>query len=148
MLIPKVFFQSAKFVDPLSLAITKTEGCIKQRRGILRRTILDEILKYVKHEIKHKDHVIFNEEWISSKIFTTSEHDNPYITNMVGVFPQHDKSTLFQFAREISDIVKLQGFKNEIVEYLMSKLLTEVPVELSNGYRVKQSDENYIITKK
>lgn len=148
MLIPKVFFQNAEFVDPLRDVFIKVGGCINQKRGITRITVHNEIINYISKEVKQFGKLVFGEEWLLSRVFTASVHDNKHVSYMVGVFPQHDKTTLFIFAREISDIIHLQGFKNEIVDYIVSNIKSKIPKMLSRKYRVAKSEDNFIITKK
>lgn len=148
MLIPKVFFQNAKFIDPLASAFIKADSCINKKRGFTRKTVYDEVTDYISKEIKNFGKILLGEEWLLSRVFTASHHENKHVSYMVGVFPQHDKTTLFIFAREISDIIHLQGFKEEIVDYIVSNLMLKIPKLISQKYRVSQSEDSFIVEKK
>ena len=146
MQIPKVFFQNTEFIDPLRSVFIKTEACINKKRG--RKTAHDEIIDYISKEVKNSGKLVFGEEWLLSRVFTASVHDNKHVSYMVGVFPQHNKTTLFIFAREISDIIHLQGFKDEIMDYIAANIIEKIPKILSRKYKVTKSEDNFIITKK
>ena len=148
MEVPKLFFQNTKFVDPLVAAITKVEGCLSLKRGLKRKTAYDEIFKYAKQEVENFKTLSFGEDWLLNRVFTAKDHKNVHVSYMVGVYPQHDKGILLIFAREISDIIHLHGFKDEIVDYIILKIIDSLPKRLSRKYKVKKKEENYIINKK
>lgn len=148
MEVPKIFFQNTKFVDPLVSAISKTNACIDKKRGLKQQTLYNEIKRYAKQEVDNFGKLVLGEEWILNRIFTTKEHKNSYMSNMIGVYHQHDKTILFIFAREISEIIHLQGFKNEILDYILSKIISSLPKMLSNKYKVQRKEDNFIIKKK
>ena len=143
-----MFFQNTQFVDPLKLALTKVEGCLTLKRGVLRKNTCDEVFRYAKQEVENFGTLKFGEDWVLSRVFSAQSHENPHLSYMIGVFPQHDKTSLFIFSREISDIIHLHGFKDEIVDYIISTIIVSLPKRLSRKYKVVKKEENYIITKK
>lgn len=140
--IPKVFFQNSVFTDPLKTVILKTDNAILKKRGLLRKTIYDELISYIKNELEHIKKLQFNDEWLLSRVFTTNRSKSIIASNMVGVYDRHSKTTLFLFAREISEIIYQQGFKDEIVDYFISKILLDIPKKLSRKFKIIKVEEN------
>jgi len=146
--IPKVFFQNSEFKNPLKTVIVQVESCIPMKRGFTKRTIYNEITDYIKEELEFVDQVYFGETWILKRVFTAGDHSNVQASNMIGVYRQHSNKTLFYFARDVSEIIYTQGFKDEVLEYIIARILLDIPKLLSKKYRVTENENDYIVEKK
>jgi len=144
--IPKVFFLNANFKDPESEALKLTDSLIKKKRNEV--TIYEDILQYATDVLNHSDSIVFGEDWVLGSVFSAGEHKSSMVSNMVGVFPVHSKTSLFIFAREITQVIYQRGFKDEIVELIVKRVLKKIPKMLSKNFKVKKIESNYIVTKK
>jgi len=146
--IPTVVFEGTKIEDVLKTVLEKVDFAIQAKRGIMRKSIYDDIIQYVKEQVSHKGRIVLGEVWILEKVFSAGKNKNQQLSQMIGVYPQHNKKSLFHFAREVSQIIYEQGFKSEILDFIVKKILLDIPKKLSESFTVKVVENDFFIIKK
>ena len=143
----KRFRRKIEPVDVFGGVISKVNASLEKTGGGLYKSAYQEILEFLIEDIENYQVVIFGRDWILGRVITAEKHINPVISNMIGVHNRHEKKHLFIFAREMSNIMQKQGFKNQIVDHIVTSVIDQTIKSITGKYKITIIGHDYRVEK-